>query len=88
MTAWGCLIIGQGFLTDWTQLIGTRVLLGILEVSTHLLSPLTEALTEPRPDTSRAAYFYCLAGTSGSRFRNASALFISWLSWHRAFQTS
>ena len=28
---WGCLLVGFGFVTDWTQLLGLRILLGILE---------------------------------------------------------
>lgn len=31
VVAWGGVTIGMGFTTDWTQLLGCRVLLGVLE---------------------------------------------------------
>lgn len=34
--SWGIVTLGQGFSTEWTQVIGCRILLGIFEVS-HLL---------------------------------------------------
>ena len=30
---WGCVSIGMGFTKEWTQLLGCRVILGVLEVS-------------------------------------------------------
>lgn len=36
VTAWGGVTVGMGFLTDWTQLLGCRIILGILEASPML----------------------------------------------------
>lgn len=29
---WGCVMIGFGFVQDWTHLVGLRAILGVLEV--------------------------------------------------------
>ena len=36
VTTWGGVTVGMGFLTDWTQLLGTRIILGVLEASPML----------------------------------------------------
>ena len=37
VTTWGGVTVGMGFLTDWTQLLGCRIILGVLEVSLSFL---------------------------------------------------
>lgn len=33
VVAWGATTIGMGFVTHWTQALGCRIILGVLEVS-------------------------------------------------------
>ena len=70
---WGCVMIGFGFVQDWTHLVGLRAILGVLEVShtvNHLL--MFNQLMFSRPVSSQVSYILCQHGTSDTRWGNAT----------------
>ena len=40
--AWGAVMIGFGFVHDWTTLVGLRIILGVFEVIGHF-TPVSES---------------------------------------------
>lgn len=63
VVAWGCVSIGMGFTKKWDELVGCRIILGVLEVRLGLLSPSLHNINTCRPGIIQAASFCYLAGT-------------------------